>query len=260
MHLATWGQSCFLYCSCTNSLFTVRDGECCRHCLSHPPSSSSSWWLPNSCLCFTWGEEFAFGKGLLTGSTEQKIFHFTPVTGRRAFLTGVGMVVEIHLPKSTTQFLAHRSCQEMFTTASHTFTLLPTYIGICTFKLQGSLEQYGFELHGSTCMWIFFISKYWILQNYTICSWLNLWIGRNCGFGVPAVYYAQIFGCSEDHYLYSFFRDQLYILITGFMVYLWKIPKLYSLLSDSAYQICGEKKSLLNSLSGNLEINSILGK
>lgn len=48
-------------------------------------------------------------KALFTGSIEQKIFHFTPVTGRRAFLTGVGMVVEIHLPKSTTQFLAQLS-------------------------------------------------------------------------------------------------------------------------------------------------------
>ena len=27
MHLAIWGQSCFLYCSRTNSLFTIRDGK-----------------------------------------------------------------------------------------------------------------------------------------------------------------------------------------------------------------------------------------
>ena len=30
MHVAFWGQSCFLYCSLTNSLFTIRDGECGR--------------------------------------------------------------------------------------------------------------------------------------------------------------------------------------------------------------------------------------
>ena len=36
VHLAIWGQSCFLHCSHTNSLFTLRDGH-----LSHPPCSSA---------------------------------------------------------------------------------------------------------------------------------------------------------------------------------------------------------------------------
>ena len=134
----------------------------------------------------------------------------------------------------------------MFTTASHIFTLLPTYVGICTFKLQWSLgictfklqwslEQYGFELHGSTCMWIVFNILLNIMRRFLTAVSITIstpFSGINC----------------------------IYSLTAGFMVYLWKIPKLYSLLSDSAYQICCEKKSLLNSLSGNLEIKSILGK
>ena len=56
MHLAMWGQSCFLYCPHTNSLLNIRDGECggwlpltAPH--PHPPSFSVftweelSWWL-----------------------------------------------------------------------------------------------------------------------------------------------------------------------------------------------------------------------
>ena len=44
MHLAIWGQSCLLYCSDTNSLFTERDGKCDRWCLSHSPCSSVLLW------------------------------------------------------------------------------------------------------------------------------------------------------------------------------------------------------------------------
>ena len=57
MHLAIWGQSCFLHCSRTNSLFTIRDGECG----GWPPLTSPqllsaywggrSWWFPNNWLC-----------------------------------------------------------------------------------------------------------------------------------------------------------------------------------------------------------------
>ena len=57
MHLAIWGQSCFLHCSHTNSLFTIRDGECG----GWPPLTSPqllsaywggcSWWFPNNWLC-----------------------------------------------------------------------------------------------------------------------------------------------------------------------------------------------------------------
>ena len=77
MHLAIWGQSCFLYCSHTNSWFTFRDGKSGQW-PTHPPSQllctswrESRWWLPNSWLCFTWAWKFACGKGLFT--VEHKI-------------------------------------------------------------------------------------------------------------------------------------------------------------------------------------------
>ena len=56
------------------------------------------------------------------------------------------------------------------------------FFGICLFIylfLQLTLEQQGFELRWSTSTGIFF-DKY-ILEHYTTCGWLNLWI-RNRGY------------------------------------------------------------------------------
>ena len=82
MHLAIWGQSCFLYYSHINSLFTLRDGECGGwplHTFPPPPVpqdylGGSSWWIPNSWLCCIFAQKFAFGKGLFTAH-----FSFTEV-------------------------------------------------------------------------------------------------------------------------------------------------------------------------------------
>jgi len=76
MPLAIWGQSCFPYCSHTNSLFTVKDGEYG----GWPPPPNSSVFTEeevanglNSWLYFTWAQKFAFGKGLFTGREEPEI-------------------------------------------------------------------------------------------------------------------------------------------------------------------------------------------
>lgn len=40
-----------------------------------------------------------------------------------------------------------------------------------------TLEQHRFELHGSTCMEIFFFKKY-VIKYYMIHSWLNMWVWK----------------------------------------------------------------------------------
>ena len=94
MHLAIWGQSCFLYCSHIKSLPSVRDGECGKW----PPLISpqllsaywggGSWWHPNIWLCFTWAHKFAFGKGLFTSRVKSRKYfishHHFPLSPRTA--------------------------------------------------------------------------------------------------------------------------------------------------------------------------------
>ena len=77
MHLAIWGQSCFLYCSQTNFLFIVRDGKCggwlplslslslsLSHTHTHTHTLSTV--LSNTWLCFTWAHKFALHTHTLT--------------------------------------------------------------------------------------------------------------------------------------------------------------------------------------------------
>ena len=72
-HLAQISSYCLLYCSDTNSLFTERDGKCGRWwplrlpLLLSASLGGNSWWLPNSWLCFTCVQKFAYRKGLFTG-------------------------------------------------------------------------------------------------------------------------------------------------------------------------------------------------
>ena len=61
--------------------------------------------------------------------------------------------------------------------------------------LQLALEQHGFELCESTHICIVFHQS--ILYYYIICSWLNLWIWRNCGYGGPTVKVYMVFKCVE---------------------------------------------------------------
>jgi len=99
MHLGLWGQSCFLYCSHTNSLFTIRDGELgmtAPHILSvsHAYQRESSQWLPNSWVCFPWFQKFAFGKGLFTDrmySRKYFISHKNTGMDCHALLQGISL-------------------------------------------------------------------------------------------------------------------------------------------------------------------------
>ena len=78
-------------------------------------------------------------------------------------------------------------------------------------KLQLTLEQHGFELHGFTYTWIFF-SKYLLLY-YTICTWLNprMHSHEYGGLTVELLADFQLLG-GWAHLTPSLFKDQLYIL------------------------------------------------
>ena len=100
-----------------------------------------------------------------------------------------------------------------------------TKFNLCLFyDVQRTLEQHGFELHGSTCMWNFFNSKYYSTTRSTVgwiheCRTVDI---RDCVCGGLTIDYKWIFfaaqrACNSNPQL---FKDQLF-----FTLFILAVPR-----------------------------------